>query len=92
LPPVSKLTSEQAMYHFIAGYTCKMAGTEIGIKEPTPIFSSCYGEPFLVRHPSLYAKMLAEKVEQHKSNVWMINTGWVNGKYGEGQVRFTKLI
>nr|AIT70095.1 phosphoenolpyruvate carboxykinase [Neopyropia yezoensis] len=85
LPPVAKLTREQAMYHFISGYTCKMAGTEIGVVEPEPIFSACYGEPFLIRHPSLYAEMLAEKVDQHDCNVWMINTGWVNGRYGMGQ-------
>lgn len=75
------------MYHFVTGYTCKMAGTEIGVTEPEPIFSACYGEPFLIRHPALYAEMLAEKVDEHGCKVWMINTGWVNGKYGTGQVR-----
>jgi phosphoenolpyruvate carboxykinase (ATP) len=77
LPPVSKLTPEQAMYHFISGYTTKVAGTEDGISEPTPTFSACFGAPFLVLHPQRYASMLAEKMSQHKANAWLINTGWV---------------
>jgi phosphoenolpyruvate carboxykinase (ATP) len=84
LPPVSKLTFDQAMYHFISGYTAKVAGTEMGIVEPVPSFSACFGEAFLPRHPYLYAKMLAEKVQKHGSNVWLVNTGWSGGKYGEG--------
>jgi phosphoenolpyruvate carboxykinase (ATP) len=86
LPPVSKLTSDQAMYHFIAGYTAKVAGTEMGIKEPVPTFSACFGEAFLPLHPNVYAQMLAEKMEKHKANCWLINTGWSGGKYGHGKV------
>lgn len=73
------------MYHFISGYTAKVAGTEMGIKEPMPSFSSCFGEAFLPRHPYLYAKMLAEKLEKHGSDVWLVNTGWSGGKYGIGK-------
>lgn len=85
LPPVSRLTREQAMYHFISGYTAKVAGTEMGIVEPQSTFSACFGEAFLPKHPYLYAKMLAEKVAEHGSNVWLINTGWSGGKYGTGE-------
>jgi len=85
LPPVSKLTSEQIMYHFISGYTAKVAGTEMGIKDPVPSFSACFGEAFLPLHPFKYAKMLAELVEKHKANVWLMNTGWSGGKYGVGK-------
>ena len=74
LPPVSKLTSAQAMYHFISGYTAKIAGTEEGVTEPTATFSACFGQPFLVWHPTKYAKMLAEQMKQHKANAWLINT------------------
>ncbi|KAI8330749.1 phosphoenolpyruvate carboxykinase [ATP], partial [Chlamydoabsidia padenii] len=83
LPPVSRLSAEQAMYHFISGYTTKVAGTEDGISEPTPTFSACFGAPFLVLHPQRYASMLAEKMSQHKANAWLINTGWI------GYVSFT---
>jgi len=75
LPPISKLTPEQAMYHFISGYTAKVAGTEVGIKEPVPTFSACFGEVFLPLHPALYADMLAEKLKKHKATAWLINTG-----------------
>jgi len=85
LPPVSKLNKEQIMYHFISGYTAKVAGTEMGITDPVPSFSACFGEAFLPLHPFTYAKMLAEKVEKHKANVWLINTGWSGGKYGVGK-------
>lgn len=85
LPPVSKLTKEQAMFHFLSGYTAKVAGTEIGIKEPKETFSSCFGEAFLVHHPSKYAELLKEKVEEHGSSVWLINTGWIKGGYGVGE-------
>lgn len=85
LPPVAKLTKEQIMYHFISGYTAKVAGTEMGVTEPVPSFSACFGEAFLPLHPYTYAKMLAEKVEKHKANVWLMNTGWSGGKYGEGK-------
>ena len=85
LPPVSKLTPEQTMYHFMSGYTAKVAGTEIGVVEPQPTFSACFGEAFLPLHPSLYAKMLAEKLVKHGANCWLINTGWSGGKYGIGK-------
>ncbi|KAK7183697.1 phosphoenolpyruvate carboxykinase [Paraphaeosphaeria sporulosa] len=77
LPPISKLSSEQTMYHFISGYTSKMAGTEQGVTEPQATFSSCFAQPFLALHPMRYAKMLAEKIEEHKANAWLLNTGWV---------------
>jgi phosphoenolpyruvate carboxykinase (ATP) len=84
LPPVAKLTREQAMYHFISGYTAKVAGTEVGITEPVPAFSACFGEAFLPRHPYVYAEMLADLCEKHKTDVWLVNTGWTGGMYGEG--------
>jgi phosphoenolpyruvate carboxykinase (ATP) len=85
IPPVSKLTREQAMYYFINGYTSKLAGTEAGVKEPEPNFSPCFGQPFLPRPPKVYAQMLADKIAKHDANVWLLNTGWTGGKYGEGQ-------
>ena len=85
LPPVSKLTSEQAMYYFINGYTSKLAGTEAGINEPQPNFSPCFGGPFLPRRPMEYAQWLAKRVEEQDSNVWLLNTGWTGGPYGTGQ-------
>lgn len=84
LPPISKLTPGQAMYQFISGYTAKVAGTEAGVTEPNPTFSSCFGAPFLPLHPGKYAKMLGEKLQKQKVNVWLINTGWTGGPYGEG--------
>lgn len=84
MPPVSKLTPEQTMYHFISGYTSKVAGTEVGVTEPTMTFSACFGEAFLPKHPFEYAKLLAEMCDQHKAKVWLINTGWVRGRYGVG--------
>jgi phosphoenolpyruvate carboxykinase (ATP) len=87
LPPVSKLTSAQAMYHFISGFTAKMAGTEDGVTEPEATFSACFGQPFLVLHPTKYATMLAEKIQQHQVDVWLINTGWTGGAYGKGGQR-----
>jgi phosphoenolpyruvate carboxykinase (ATP) len=85
LPPVSSLTPEQAMFHFISGYTAKVAGTEVGIKDPTATFSPCFGGPFLVWHPTKYAELLAEKIRKHSSRVWLVNTGWSGGAYGVGK-------
>lgn len=85
LPPVSSLSPAQAMYHFISGYTAKVAGTEVGVKEPSATFSPCFGGPFLVWHPSKYAELLAAKMKQHKARVWLINTGWSGGGHGVGK-------
>jgi phosphoenolpyruvate carboxykinase (ATP) len=84
LPPISKLTREQAMYHFISGYTARVAGTERGVTEPSPVFSACYGAPFMPMHPMRYAELLSEKLKKHDSQVWLINTGWSGGPYGVG--------
>ncbi len=84
MPPVAKLTPEQAMYHFISGYTAKVAGTEVGVTEPKATFSACFGAAFLVWHPSKYAEMLAEKIRDHGSDVWLVNTGITGGPYGTG--------
>jgi len=84
LPPVSKLTKEQAMYYFLSGYTAKVAGTERGITEPVATFSACFGEPFLPLHPTVYAKLLGEKIDKHEVNVYLVNTGWTGGPYGVG--------
>jgi len=95
LPPVAKLTTAQAMYHFINGYTAKVAGTEKGVTEPTPNFSPCYGGPFLPLHPQRYAELLGQKIKQHGVNVWMINTGWTGGPYGVGErmsIKHTRAI
>lgn len=95
IPPVSRLTPEQAMYHFISGYTAKVAGTEVGVKEPQATFSPCFGGPFLVWHPGKYAHMLADKMRQHNVNVWLVNTGWAGGGYGVGsrmKLPFTRAI
>jgi phosphoenolpyruvate carboxykinase (ATP) len=85
LPPVSSLSPPQAMYHFISGYTAKVAGTEIGVKEPSATFSPCFGGPFLVWHPSKYAELLAAKMKEHNARVWLINTGWSGGGHGTGK-------
>jgi phosphoenolpyruvate carboxykinase (ATP) len=86
LPPISKLTPQQAMYHFLSGYTAKLAGTERGLgKEPVPNFSACFGEPFLPRHPQVYAQMLGEKLKQHNVPCWLVNTGWIRGPFGVGE-------
>jgi phosphoenolpyruvate carboxykinase (ATP) len=85
LPPISKLTPEQAMYHFVSGYTAKVAGTEVGVKEPKLAFSACFGAPFLPLHPAKYADLLGKKLRKSKANVWLVNTGWSGGAYGTGQ-------
>ena len=82
LPPISKLTKEQAMYHYVSGYTAKVAGTERGVVEPQATFSTCFGAPFLPLHPSVYAEMLGKKIEAHETNVYLVNTGWAGGRYG----------
>jgi phosphoenolpyruvate carboxykinase (ATP) len=85
LPPVSKLSPAHAMYHFISGYTAKVAGTEVGVTEPTATFSPCFGGPFLVWHPAKYAQLLAERMAKHSAKVWLVNTGWSGGAYGTGK-------
>jgi len=95
LPPVSKLTPAQAMYHFISGYTAKVAGTEMGVTEPQATFSPCFGGPFLVWRPAKYAELLAAKMQQHKANAWLVNTGWSGGSYGTGarmKLKLTRAI
>jgi phosphoenolpyruvate carboxykinase (ATP) len=84
-PPIARLTPEQAMYHFLSGYTAKVAGTEKGIKEPQATFSNCFGGPFMVHHPMVYASLLGEKIKKYHSNCWLVNTGWTGGPYGIGQ-------
>lgn len=85
LPPVAKLTKEQAMFYFVLGYTAKLAGTEIGVTEPQAAFSPCFGAPFMLRHPSVYAELLGHYLDKYNTNVWLINTGWTGGGYGVGE-------
>lgn len=86
MPPIARLTADQAMYHFLSGYTAKVAGTERGLgAEPEATFSTCFGAPFLVLHPSVYAKLLGEKVDRHKAKTWLVNTGWIGGPFGVGE-------
>jgi phosphoenolpyruvate carboxykinase (ATP) len=95
LPPISTLTPVQAMYHFLSGYTAKVAGTERGVREPEATFSACFGAPFLPRHPSEYAKMLGERLHTHGARVWLVNTGWSGGGYGVGsrmQLSYTRAM
>lgn len=95
LPPVSRLSPEQAMYHFISGYTAKVAGTEVGVTEPQATFSACFGAPFIVWHPAKYAELLAAKMKKHNVNVWLVNTGWSGGSYGKGsriKLKYTRAI
>ncbi len=95
LPPVAKLTPAQAMYHFISGYTAKIAGTEMGVTEPQATFSACFGAAFMVWHPSKYAELLAQKIKENDTHVWLVNTGWTGGPYGTGsriKLRYTRAI
>ena len=85
MPPISRLTHEQAAYHFVSGYTAKLAGTEIGVKEPKATFSACFGAPFMPRHPGEYARMLVERIDREDVPVWLVNTGWTGGPYGTGE-------
>jgi phosphoenolpyruvate carboxykinase (ATP) len=84
LPPLARLSRDQAMFYFLSGFTAKLAGTEIGVKEPQPTFSACFGAPFLPQPPGVYARMLGEKLDRHQASVWLVNTGWTGGAYGEG--------
>lgn len=95
LPPLSKLTKEQAMYQFLLGYTAKVAGTERGITEPQATFSACFGAPFMPQHPSVYAKLLGEKIEENGVTCWLVNTGWTGGPYGVGErmsIKYTRSL
>jgi phosphoenolpyruvate carboxykinase (ATP) len=85
LPPIARLSLEQAMYYFLSGFTAKLAGTEIGVTEPQPTFSTCFGAPFLPQPPAVYARMLGEKLDTHKATVWLVNTGWTGGPSSEGE-------
>src|SRR4051794_2407338 len=85
LPPIARLSRAQAMFYFLSGFTAKLAGTEIGVTEPQPTFSTCFGAPFLPQPPAVYARMLGEKLDRHGSTVWLVNTGWTGGPFGEGQ-------
>ena len=95
LPPISKLTPGQAAFHFISGYTAKVAGTEAGVTEPTTTFSTCFGAPFMPLHPTRYAEMLSKKMQEAKVNVWLVNTGWSGGAYGVGSrmsLKYTRAL
>jgi phosphoenolpyruvate carboxykinase (ATP) len=95
LPPVARLTPEQAMYHFLSGYTAKVAGTEKGVKEPEATFSTCFGAPFMVLHPGVYADLLGKKMNEHRADCWLVNTGWSGGPYGVGsrmKIQYTRAM
>jgi phosphoenolpyruvate carboxykinase (ATP) len=84
LPPIARLTPAQAMYHFLSGFTSKVAGTERGVTEPEPTFSTCFGAPFMPRRPEVYGNLLREKIAKHGATCWLVNTGWTGGAYGTG--------
>ncbi|MEQ8471480.1 MAG: phosphoenolpyruvate carboxykinase (ATP) [Marinoscillum sp.] len=95
MPPIQRLSAGQAMYHFISGYTSKVAGTEEGVTEPSPVFSACFGAPFMPLHPTRYAELLGQKLKEHQSRVWLVNTGWTGGAYGVGsriKLKFTRAM
>lgn len=95
MPPIQRLSNGQAMYHFISGYTSKVAGTEDGISEPLPVFSACFGAPFMPLHPTRYAQLLGKKLKDHKTKVWLVNTGWTGGPVGQGsriELKYTRAI
>ena len=95
MPPIAKLTPGQAAYHFISGYTAKVAGTEAGVTEPQPSFSACFGAPFMPLHPTKYAEMLSQKMTKAGVNVWLVNTGWTGGPYGVGtrmKLKYTRAM
>ena len=85
LPPIARLSPAQAMYHFLSGFTSKVAGTERGVTEPQPTFSTCFGAPFMPRRPEVYGKLLEEKIAKHGATCWLVNTGWTGGAYGVGK-------
>ena len=84
LPPIARLTPAQAMYHFLSGFTSKVAGTERGVTEPQPTFSTCFGAPFMPRRPEVYGRLLQDKIAKHGASCWLVNTGWTGGAYGTG--------
>jgi phosphoenolpyruvate carboxykinase (ATP) len=84
LPPIARLSRDQSLFYLLSGFTAKLAGTEIGVQEPQPTFSACFGAPFLPQPPAVYARMLGEKLDRHHPGVWLVNTGWTGGPYGEG--------
>ncbi len=95
LPPIARLTADQAIYHFLSGFTAKVAGTEQGISDPTPVFSACFGHPFLPLHPKIYGDLLRKRIEKNQSQCWLVNTGWSGGGYGVGQrmpIGFTRAL
>jgi phosphoenolpyruvate carboxykinase (ATP) len=95
LPPIARLSPDGAMYHFLSGYTARVAGTEKGVTEPKATFSTCFGAPFLPLNPNVYARMLGEKIAKHQARVWLVNTGWTGGPYGTGSripIRFTRAM
>jgi phosphoenolpyruvate carboxykinase (ATP) len=96
MPPIARLTTDQALYHFISGYTSKVAGTEIGLgQEPEITFSTCFGAPFMVHHPNFYADLLRDKIERYDATCWLLNTGWVGGPYGIGKrisIKYTRAM